>query len=476
MVLVLLPLVAIAGVAISWAIVQYGLLTVLPIFLLVLALGVLAMAGLRVAFLLMVLALAFPFRSQALFEGFDLHTTYVLIPLVAILAAVQLSYGKVRLPRGLLPPLLVMLLGGVIAALAGPDPGGSLARLFFGLGVPMLVGLVAAAVIRPQRDIGALTNVLALALCGLGVIALAQMAGVAPGPFAPIFGDERVNGLFYHPNILGTYLAANLVLFAGIAAYRGKSGLYLLVPIGIGVAALVATLSRGPILGLVAGFLLVMVLLARRRPASVLVLVVIVPLILAFALPEAPSSQRAALTERFNQALEPDAEPGRKAIWNAAEQQIAAHPLTGIGTLTFAETFTQTASTANVDQDVTHAHNIFLEGYLSLGPIGMVGLIWLVAGAVGNFWRASSRGDPESRKVAGFSLGAIGALFAIVISSMVDFPFWQLEMTSFAFLLIGTGYAITRREPARAAQPEEAEPAAAKASTVRARKPSVASA
>jgi O-antigen ligase len=334
----------------------------------------------------------------------------------------------------------------------------------------MLVAIIAAAVIQPERDIGALTNVLGLALCGLGVIGLAQAAGVAPGPFAPIFGDERVNGLFYHPNIMGAYLTANVVLFGGIAAYRGRSGLYLLVPIGLGVAGLVATLSRGPILGLLAGFLLVMALLAKRRPAALLALVIMVPLIVAFALPEAPSSQRAALTERFNEALEPDAEPGRKAIWAAAEGQIESHPLTGIGTLTFARTFTQTASTANVDQDVTHAHNLFLEGYLSIGPIGMIGLVWLVAGAVGNFWRASGRRDPEGRKISGFAIGAIGALFSVVISSMVDFPFWQLEMTSFVFLLIGVGSANARRSPPPIAdQADQAGETAAKASIVRSR-------
>ncbi len=473
LVLVLLPLVAIAGVAISWALVQYGLITVLPIFLLVLALGILAMTGLRIAFLLLAFALAFPFRSQALFEGFDLHTTYVLIPLVGILAAVQLSYGKVRLPRGLLPPMLVMLLGGVIAALAGPEPGGSLARLFFGLGIPMLVAIIAASVIDPERDIGALTNVLALALCGLGVIALAQVAGVAPGPFSPIFGDERVNGLFYHPNIMGAYLCANLVLFGGIAAYRGRSGLYLLVPIALGVAGLVATLSRGPILGLLAGLVLVAALLAKRRPASLLVFIVMVPVVVAFALPEAPSSQTAALSERFNQALEPDAEPGRKAIWSAAGAQIEAHPLTGIGALTFADTFKRTASTENVDQNVTHAHNLFLEGFLSLGPLGMIGLIWLVGGAVGHFWRASGRYDPTRRKVGGFAIGAIGALFSVVISSMVDFPFWQLEVTSFVFLLIGVGFAMGA---SRARVPQEEEPEEAKAASVRSRNRSVAAA
>lgn len=474
MVLVLLPLVAAAGVAITWATITYGIVTVAPLFLFLLGLGVLAMAGLRYAFLLLALALAFPFRSQALWEGVDIHTTYLLIPLVAILAAVQLAYGKLSLPRGFLPPLLLVLFGGIVAALAGPDPAGSMTRLVVGVGMPMLVGIVAAAVVRPERDLNALCNVLAIALCGMGLLSLAQLAGAAPGPLAPIeFGNDRVNGLFYHPNIFAAYLAANVVLVAGVAAYRGRAGLYLLVPIGLGVVGLVATLSRGPILGLLAGLLLVMVLLARRRPASLIAVVVIVPLIAVFAVPEAPTQQSSALGERFSQAFDPNAEQGRKAIWGAAEERIAEYPLTGMGTLTFADTFTRTASTANVDQDVTHAHNLFLEGYLSLGPLGLLGLVWLLIGAIVRLWRASGGLDRTGRIVGGFALGAIGALFSLAVSSMVDFPYWQIEVTSFAFLLVGVAYAIGARWGS--GQPGEA-PSAAKAATVRSRNRSVASA
>lgn len=479
MVLVLLPLIAAAGAAIAWATVTYGIITVAPLFVMVVTLGVLAMVGLRVAFLLLILALAFPFRSQFLFEGVDLHTTHLLIPLVALLAAVQLAYGQLRLPRGLLPPLLVMLLGGVIAALAGTDPGGSLTRLIFGLALPMLVAIVAATVIKPERDIGPLTNVLALALCGLGLLSLAQLAGAAPGPLGPIFGEDRVNGLFYHPNILGAYLAANIVLFAGIAAYRGASGVYLLVPIALGLAGLVATLARGPFLGLIAGLLLVTVLLATRRPASLLAIVVIVPIVAAVALPEAPTEQRSALSDRFNEAFEPDAEAGRKAIWTDAERQIAAYPLTGIGALTFADEFSRSASSTNVDDNVTHAHNLFLEGYLSLGPLGMIGLVWLLAGAVQRLWRSSRDSGGDGKIVAGWSIGAIGALLSIVVSSMVDFPFWQLEVTAFVFLLVGAAYAQGAPESApdaQAAGDEDAEDRSAKAAMVRSRNRSVASA
>jgi O-antigen ligase len=415
----------------------------------------------------MALALAFPFRSQALWEGVDIHTTYLLIPLVAILAGIQLAYGRLKLPRGFIAPLLLVLFGGIVAALAGPDPAGSLTRLMVGVGMPLLVGIVAAAVIQPERDLSVLCNVLAIALAGMGLLALAQLAGAAPGPLSPIeFGEDRVNGLFYHPNIFAAVLAANVVLLGGLAAYRGRSGLYLLLPIGLGVAGLVATLSRGPILGLLAGLLLVMVLLAKRRPASLIAVVIILPIVAVVALPEAPTEQRSALGERFNQALDPDAEEGRKAIWSAAEERIEAYPLTGMGTLTFADTFTRTASTSNVDQDVTHAHNLFLEGYLSLGPLGLIGLAWLVAGAIKRLWRSSGRLDRTGRIVGGFSLGAIGALFSLIVSSMVDFPYWQIEVTAFAFLLIGAAYAIGDRFEAPAAN----------ASSVRSRNPSVASA
>jgi O-antigen ligase len=306
----------------------------------------------------------------------------------------------------------------------------------------MLVGFVAAAVIVPRRDLGALTVVVAASTAAASVIALAQAVGVAPFVFAPI-DPERVNGMFFHPNILGAYLAANVLILTAIGLASGKRLVWLLPVILLGLGGLMVTVSRGPIIAVVSGVIIVALLLSRRKPGRLLMFAVLTPLVIAVAIPETPLDEREKLQQRFQSTFQPGAESGRRVIWREAAQEIEHYPLTGIGALTFTDVFRETSTTPGINVQITHAHNVFLEGYLSLGPIGMIGFFWAIFGALRRLLYSSMRrrGDPL---INGWSVGLVGAIFSFIVSGMVDFPFWQVEVTAFFFFLIGAAYALGR--------------------------------
>jgi O-antigen ligase len=444
--LLFVPLLVVAGSAATSLSSQYGALKV--IWVVLAALGALvALVDLGVALCVLVFILAFPFKTQVAF-GVEVHTTHLLLVTIALLTLYGFYAGRLRLPKGLLVPITMMLFGGVVASIAGPDTGPSLGRLVSGLLLPITAGLAAAAALRPRRDLRLLVIIVAVVLTGASLLALLQSTGHAPGPLAPSFEKDRVNGLFDHPNILGAYLSANILLLLGVGAYAWRrmplAPVVFIGPIFLGIAGLAVTLSRGALVGLGAGVIAIMVLMiARRHVLPVLVVLLVIVLTVFVAIPNVPESQRASFAARFQQLTNPGAETGRSLLYHDAVSTIQQYPLTGVGPLTFGVITARTSPIPLLEKNLTHAHDIFLETYLSLGPIGFLGFLWLAAGAIRRLIRATrgavGRTDPI---VAGWATGSLGALAAMLAQGIADFVFWQLEMLTLLMLLLGAAYAI----------------------------------
>jgi O-antigen ligase len=266
-----------------------------------------------------------------------------------------------------------------------------------------------------------------------------------------------VNAGFNHPALLGTYLAIMVVLLLGVAAHAWSrfraAPLVLAGPMLLAVAATFTTLSRGPLLGMAAGITVVVLLtVARRRLAALIPIVVLCLAAVTLAVPQLPASQREAYLERFQQLQEPGSESGRRLIYRQAAIIIADHPLTGVGPLTFGEITKERTTVFGIEANFTHAHNVVLEGFLSLGPLGLLALVVLVVGATRRLWAELRRPpEPASALIEGWTTGALGVLTTLLVAGMVNFPFWQLELLTALLLVIGVAYALARdRDPAAA--------------------------
>jgi O-antigen ligase len=451
-----LPFMALVGREVSVLSAQFGAAKVVWVALVGIGATV-AMSSLRRGILVLVLALAFPFRTKLLF-GVEVHTTHLLMLLVVAMGLFAMAMGPKRPPRTMLATTLLIAVGATIGALAGPDLGGSLFREANGVLLVLLVGIVAATFMEPHRDLPRLVLITAVALAGASLVALGQFSGRVPGSIAPTFEADRVNGLFLHPNILGGYLVANILLLVGSVSYAWQriplAAPVVLPSIGLGMAALFVTQSRGALFALVAGIVVVMALMAaRRRAVAVLSILLVAGLALLAVVPRVPDSQRAAFAERIQKLNRPGAETGRKLVYTAAEDQIRKHPVTGVGTMTFRKIINSKSTVPGLESGLGHAHNIILEGWLSLGLLGMLAFFYLWGAASARLLRATRLRPGDDPLVAGWAVGALGALTSFFVQGMVDMVFWQIEMFVLLIVLIASGFAIDRERRERQALP-----------------------
>jgi len=250
--------------------------------------------------------------------------------------------------------------------------------------------------------------------------------------------------------ILSSRLALLYVILLGVAAYAWRrfplAPLLFLGPLGLGLAALAATLSRGALLGLAVGVVVTMGMLAiRRHVVSLIAVVLVIALTLLVVIPRVPKTQRERFAERVQKLVQPASETGRPLIWKQARITIGQYPLTGVGPLAFGPILKRSAFSPGFIGGLTHAHNIFLEGYLSLGPLGFLGFLWLAGGAIARLWRATRpRAGIEGSMRAGWAIGSLGALASMLVQGMVDFLFWEIEFLAYLFVLIGLAYAVGR--------------------------------
>lgn len=443
--------VAAVGVAASLVLEHVALAKVVWLMLAALA-AVLAASDLRLGLAVLLVAVAFPLRTGVL--GFPLDSTLVIVAIVAGRTLAGIRSRELALPRELAAPAGLLLAGALIGAAAGPDFRDALLRIVLGLLPAIGAAAAVATALQPRRDLRLLTVALAFTLCAISVVALSQHAGAVIAGTSPL-SSTRANATFGHPNVLGGYLAANLVLLLAIAAHAWRrfplAALVFLPALCLGVAGIVVTLSRGAVLGLAAGLLaLVALSIARRQMTAALTLPLLGALVLAVVIPATPESQREMLQTRLEQTIAPAGmTAGRPQIYALAQETIADHPLTGVGPLAFGSIMRDSRLEAAFAGGGTHAHSLYLESYLSLGPLGTLGLARLLGGACIRLLAATRR-SPAARDAVrdGWAFGLLGALVCILVQGGVDFIFWELGPLVFLMVVVGMAYALGRRRGA----------------------------
>ena len=192
-------------------------------------------------------------------------------------------------------------------------------------------------------------------------------------------------------NALGLLLVVGLLLGVGLVLH-GDGWLRLLagaalVPLSV---ALYLTFSRGSLLALLVG-LLVLVVTERRVVAAVLprgrllvgaALVVVAAVALAALAREGgPSAAADRALQAFRQEAPSGEEErrllsvsghGRADYWRVAARMVERDPLLGEGAGGFERRWMQERSAANNARD---AHNLYLETLAELGPVGLVLLL-----------------------------------------------------------------------------------------------------
>lgn len=357
---------------------------------------------------LLFLAFSVPYGSlkEGSTGGFDLAFTE---PLVVLVAAIWLIRG-VRERRivvdsaPLYLPLFLFL--GLIAYSLTTAPSLALSAKELIKWVALLVAYVFVVNnVRSRRVLALLIALLFLAAISEALLGLFQFV-MKVGPKGFITGSFlRAYGTFGQPNPYAGYLAIVVAPAFGLALFSlrllgrtrptlssAQKWLLLLawVTLGLGGAAIYASLSRGAWLGLAASVGVITALSSRRALWIMVALLVILAIFLSMGLLQLLPAQ---ITDRILDATKyfgvfdatkvkltfenwPIVE--RMAMWQAAWNMFQDNPIFGVGIGNYAVAYPDYRLPL-WKEPKGHAHNIYLNMLAEMGIIGLIAYLALMA-------------------------------------------------------------------------------------------------
>ncbi len=346
-------------------------------------------------------------------------------------------------PRAVLAVPVVFSLG-LLALMAvrlgvspSPDYGSVKLRLFLAQNITLLVaGILIGRRSRHMNLFAALTLVVSTVTALVLAKALVTGHGLATlgGRFS-LYEDESPIGLARAASA-GLIVAVYVLLWSQAALLR----LFAFVAGPLIAVAFFATGSRGPVLGLVVGLVVLLVLTLRdptsRRRMLLLSLATPPAVLLVTRLVPGADIKRSLSFLLFGSSGDVSAN-GRYQLWHQAYDAFHAHPLLGLGTGSF----------ASIVPSEGYPHDLFLEVGAELGFIGalFVALI-VVAGAV-RLAQVASRATAEARGHAALAAALFAAAFVNALVSA------DIAGNNALWLAIGLGLGLSARGVAEASGP-----------------------
>ena len=419
-----------AGIAGGWTLIPVALLAALvgvasafaPLLALgaAAALGVLALVLADATALLMVLVAAFPWDDALPYPS---QTISVIKLLGALLMVGYLLRALTRSEPVLLPPTLLPVLAFTIVMLlslaVSPDIGEGFAKalryLLFASFFFLFVQLV--------RTRGAFVWVMRVLTLSATAAALVGLIGFLTGKVT------RASGPIGEANDFAFLLATVIPLAVYLARYDHiRRGLWA-VCVTVLAATVLATLSRGALVGLLA-LALWAVGTGRVRIGGVLAATVVVVGVAGLAVAFWGPLISERLTEKGVIANENVA--SRKALWGGAIHMAADHPLLGVGTGQYGVRAADYVRNEPLGIRRPVAHNSYLEVLAEDGVIAFGALIAFLVGS----WRllvmsrryAEERGDETGARLATATQASliVAIVAANFLSVQITVPLWLL--------------------------------------------------
>ena len=232
-------------------------------------------------------------------------------------------------------------------------------------------------------------------------------------------GVRRALGTYQHPNALALYLlraAAFTLAFLALAP-SPRRAYWLLGAAPLMVAALVLTFSRGALLGLGVGVILLGLAIGLRRAATGLLALALVGVTLLVL---AATGLTVIREGGGSLGL-------RQMIWGSTLAMLRDHPAFGVGLDQF---LTQYAPryvnpAAWGERYTSHPHNLFLDFWARLGIMGLAWIAWTLSSlglAVARAWRTTT---DESRRLL---IAAAIACAAGLTHGLVDNFYFLIDL------------------------------------------------
>lgn len=276
-------------------------------------------------------------------------------------------------------------------------------------------------------------------------VAAGAAAAAAYGLLNPVATDvgqlARLSGAIGNPNDLAAALVLGVGASAGLAASSrsvpGRSAA--LVALGLCVAGVLLTASRGGLVAMIAMVLGALALGRGRRVALSLVSVVLLLGAAGYFLTTAPTGA----TERL---IDPSGGTGRVDLWTVALRMVEDRPLQGVGTGSFAPSSIHyllepgiLSESQYIANDPKVAHNMYLEVLAELGIPGAIMFIGIVLFCLGCAASAVARQyERGSSRDYALTLGLTASLVGLLTA---DF-FGSGQYSQQLWLFLGLGPAM----------------------------------
>ncbi len=255
--------------------------------------------------------------------------------------------------------------------------------------------------------------------------------------------EGRIGGAFAQPDVLGTYLVMALAVSAGLlATWHGWRRSAVAANVGVMLAALVFTGSRGAWIGAAVSAALIGLALLRRRDLRPLAGAAAAAIALAGLSAVLVPSTRAILGHSLDRAASSAdrrdaAVSARLGLWRISLDMIGERPLLGAGPDAFSDLFAshRTAGQPGIGTDNVRpesSHNFALDQLVGAGALGLAAYAALMAsGAAIALRHARTSG----RRTAALPLAMVAALGGY--HAAVFFSFSEAMTGWLPWLLLG---------------------------------------
>ena len=359
---------------------------------------------------------------------------------------------------------LAVIAAGVATTLAADVPRVAWRDLRTVIVEPALLFLVLLSVMRDRADARRLGVSLVL---GAVVSAVVALALIPAGAVVTDAGPPRLRGLFGSPNNLALILERALPVTVGlalVAASRPRLRVAAWAAVALLVAVLVLTFSRGAWIGALAGLTVALTPVWRRsvirhsggsrNPVRMLHRLRAAAPLLAAGLVAAALVAATIATGGDNLArlLRPSdaATAARPLLWDSAWRMIADNPILGVGPDNFLYHYPDyIRPEAWAEPNISHAHNIALDTWLTLGIPGLVVVVAVLA-VFARTWNIARRRAAGRNRALVYGLG--GAMLATLAHGIVDSSLYLPELAATFWVIVALTVILARpRQPPLAA-------------------------
>ncbi|MCA9832471.1 MAG: O-antigen ligase family protein [Thermomicrobiales bacterium] len=348
--------------------------------------------------------------------------------------------GDLFTPAQIVVPAIMLVGATAISLLNLADPSHmteSLREVRLVIIEPLIFFFTARLVLRRDHNRNWVSIVFILTGAAVAVYGVAQIVFDLGGVQA---GDiTRATALYSHPNNLAIYLERTLLFTLGVCIMRPR-WVPMWILASIQAVGLLATFSRGALVGVVVGVGVVLLFIgAWRWIAGLAAAAVVIGLIGLLLFPD-----------RLLDVGGGGTEPTRFAIWRSAIAMVKEHPVFGLGPDQFLYQYIRrfVEPMGWPERYTSHPHNIILDTWLRLGVLGLATLATLIFGVVWLIQRTTAQIRQDA-----WAIGAVAALFGGFIHSMVDNGFFLADLATISWFLIVIIITVPRAQTASVTAP-----------------------